>query len=264
MKTLNSRFQTDQQLANFAISCLDLTSLNETDDKQLIQQLCQRAAQQPHTAAVCVFPAFIAIAKATLAEESAANINVATVVNFPSGSEPIGQILDQVRFSITQAVDEIDLVMPWQAFLDGDHAASSDLIAAVRAACPDQSLKVILETGELKNPQTIRAAAELALKSGADFIKTSTGKVSVNATLEAAEIMLKAIQKIRPQAGFKAAGGISTFAEAKSYLQLASEICGADWVQAKHFRFGASSLLTDLQHVAKITNTQAPANGDNY
>ncbi len=264
MKTLNSRFQTDQQLANFAIGCLDLTSLNEADTDLLIQQLCQRAAQQPHTAAVCVFPKFIATAKATLAAENAADVKVATVVNFPSGNEPIEQVLDQVRFSITQAVDEIDLVMPWQSFIDGDHATSSELITAVRAACPEQSLKVILETGELKDPQIIRAAAELALKSGADFIKTSTGKVPVNATLEAAEVMLKAICTVQPQTGFKAAGGISTFAQAKSYFQLASDICGVDWLQTEHFRFGASSLLTDLQHVASISNSKPATNGDTY
>lgn len=234
-----------REAASLALSLLDLTNLRDDCDNAAIDTLCQRA-QTPygHSAAICIWPRFVAHARGILGEGHAARI--ATVVNFPSGDLPIATVVAETERAVADGADEIDVVIPYRAFMAGDEAAVTDMVAAVRTACPDACLKVILETGELKESGLIRRASELAIDAGADFIKTSTGKVAVNATLEAVDIMLRAIRDSKKRVGLKPAGGISTVSDADLYLRLAETIMGPNWVMPSTFRFGASSLLDDI------------------
>ena len=235
-------------MARRAIALVDLTSLNENDRAQDIRALCRRAVT-PYgpVAAVCVYPRFVATARTELATLCAAeSVQVATVANFPGGDQASEQVLGQIARALADGADEIDVVMPWQALLGGRHDEARDLLAACRSACSDRTLKVILETGELGSPTLIRQAGKVAIETGADFLKTSTGKVAVNATLEAARVLLELIRDHGGTVGFKASGGIRTSEEAASYLALADRVMGSNWVHADHFRFGASSLLDDL------------------
>jgi deoxyribose-phosphate aldolase len=224
---------------------LDLTNLRDDCDNAAIEQLCLRA-QTPfgHTAAICIWPRFVAHARAILGPEHA--VRIATVVNFPSGDLPVATVVEETIQAIADGADEIDMVIPYRALMAGDEAAVTEMVEAVRAACPHACLKVILETGELKDSSLIRRASDLAIAGGADFIKTSTGKVAVNATLEAADRMLQAIRDSKKRVGFKPAGGISTVADADLYLRLAESIMGSNWIMPSTFRFGASSLLDDI------------------
>jgi deoxyribose-phosphate aldolase len=237
-----------QQAARQALGLVDLTSLNDDDTDAVVRSLCNRA-RTPFgpVAAVCIYPRFIATARAVLAEHpDQAPVQIATVVNFPDGSSRIEQAVAETTDAVLAGADEIDLVFPWRALIDGDESTGPALIAACRQACNGRLLKVILETGELLEPALIRKASELAIDSGADFLKTSTGKVPVNATLPAAAIVLECIRDSGKDLGFKAAGGIRTSSEAAAYLALAEQIMGAGWINPRHFRFGASSLLDDL------------------
>ncbi len=244
-----------REVAMFALSLLDLTNLRDDCDTDAIDTLCRRA-QTSHgtTAAICIWPRFVAQARKTLGPGHA--VKIATVVNFPSGDLPLEAVEAETRQAVADGADEIDLVIPYKAFLAGDESAVSVMVAGVRAACPHACLKVILETGEIKDSAKIRRASELAIEAGADFIKTSTGKVQVNATLEAADIMLQAIRDSRKKVGFKPAGGIATVADADLYLRLAETIMGANWLMPSTFRFGASSLLDDI--LAVIAGTAGP------
>ena len=152
----------------------------------------------------------------------------------------------ETRAAIAYGADEVDVVFPYKALIEGDESVGYDLVKACKEVCGDTLLKVIIESGELKTPERIKRASEIAIEAGADFIKTSTGKVPVNATLEAAEVMLNVIKEKNPNIGFKAAGGVKDAQTAKAYLDLAREILGEDWVTPGHFRFGASSLLNNL------------------
>lgn len=235
-----------------ALPLVDLTNLDEACTADDIATLCERAVT-PHgpVAAVCLWPRFVAQAAGRLA---GSGVRVATVVNFPGGGDDTLGVVDETRRACADGADEIDLVMPWRAFLDGRRGFAETQISRVREACDGRTLKVILETGELGDPLLIHAAANMALAAGADFLKTSTGKVRVNATLPAAEILLTVIEEHRREGGraggrevgFKPAGGIRTLADAAAYLDLADRILGANWVSAAHFRFGASGLLDAL------------------
>ncbi|MBU1332844.1 MAG: deoxyribose-phosphate aldolase [Gammaproteobacteria bacterium] len=238
----------DQTLAQQAVALLDLTSLNADDNEARIIALCQRALSPAGpVAAVCVYPAFVALARRTLDELGGAAVRVATVTNFPAGAADVEAATAQTAAAVAAGADEVDVVYPYRALLAGDAAVGRALVAACRAACGSRVLlKVILETGELQDPALIRQASLDAIDAGADFIKTSTGKVAVNATAEAAQIMLAAIAERGAQVGFKPAGGIRTLADARLYIDLAGEILGADWVTPAHLRLGASSLLDDL------------------
>ncbi|MHA7880040.1 MAG: deoxyribose-phosphate aldolase [Saccharospirillum sp.] len=257
--------QSAAQRAQQALRLMDLTSLNETDTDASIQQLCEKAnspAGMP--AAVCVYPAFIDIARKALLVNHAGSVRVATVTNFPDGSDDIERAVRETRAAVAAGAHEVDVVLPYRALKAGDSDTPLALVRACKAACGESvRLKVIIESGELKTPELIRQASDLAIAGGADFIKTSTGKVPVNATLEATEIMLQAIQASGKDVGFKAAGGIRTAAEATQYLELAERVMGADWITPEHFRFGASSLLdsllTELGH-----GGQPAANGGQY
>ncbi|WP_346797240.1 deoxyribose-phosphate aldolase [Halomonas sp. Bachu 37] len=236
-------------IAHQALALMDLTSLNDDDSEATIRGLCRQAASAAGSpAAVCIYPAFIATARQALAEQGLADkVRIATVTNFPDGGDDIARAERETRDAVAAGADEVDVVFPYRSLMAGDEKTGLALVKACKTACGDTAdLKVILETGELGDPALIRRAAELAIEGGADFIKTSTGKVAVNATLEAAEIMLETIRDSGRVVGFKAAGGVRTTAEAASYLALASEIMGDDWLDAVHFRFGASSLLGDL------------------
>jgi deoxyribose-phosphate aldolase len=237
--------QSPREAAAFALSLLDLTNLRDDCDNAAIDNLCLRA-QTPYgnTAAICIWPRFVAHARQILGPDHP--VRIATVVNFPSGELPVEDVAAETRKAVQDGADEIDLVIPYKAFIAGDEEAVTTMVAAVRAACPNSCLKVILETGEIKSRELVRLASELAIAAGADFIKTSTGKVQVNATLEAADIMLTAIRQSRAKVGFKPAGGISTVADADLYLRLAETIMGPNWIMPSTFRFGASSLLDDI------------------
>lgn len=234
-----------KSIAKRAIGLVDLTDLNDNCDEAAITALCQRA-QTAHgpVGAICIWPRFITHARTCLTDTG---IPIATVVNFPTGDESVEDTVKLTRQAILDGADEIDLVMPYQSFLKGYIENARHMIKATREACGDKILlKVILETGELKDADQISAASELAISAGADFIKTSTGKVVVNATLDAAQIMLEAIKRCKKPVGFKPAGGIKTTEDCGAYLALADDIMGPNWVSSKTFRFGASSVLDDL------------------
>ncbi|WP_163833186.1 deoxyribose-phosphate aldolase [Spartinivicinus ruber] len=236
------------QAAQQAIQLMDLTSLNDDDTVEKIIQLCQQAHNTAaDTAAVCVYPQFVPIAKQTLKEMGCDNILVATVTNFPSGSDNIAAAEAETRAAVADGADEVDVVFPYRALMAGNEQVGAELVAACKKACGEKTkLKVIIESGELKNPALIEKASLISIQAGADFIKTSSGKVPVNATIEAAEIMLNAIKVTGSHCGFKAAGGVRNAEQAAEFLSLAKNILGSDWVNASHFRFGASSLLANL------------------
>jgi deoxyribose-phosphate aldolase len=230
-----------QRRARQALACLDLTSLNEQDSDADIERLCERAqSPQGPVAAVCVWPRFVALARRRLP----AHIGVAAVANFPDGSSDIARAVADTHTIVQAGGNEVDVVAPYRA-LD----AAPKLLQAVRAACPGLRLKVILETGELPDEATIDRACRIALDAGADFLKTSTGKVEVNATLGAADRLLYAIAssaKARGHVGFKPAGGIRTVGDAAAYMALVEQHLGTEAVNPQRFRIGASGLLEDI------------------
>ena len=237
-----------KEAAKKAIALMDLTSLNDDDTREKITKLC-RAAHTPagDTAAVCIYPRFVPWARKVLKEQGTPKIKVATVTNFPYGDADIEIARAETRAAVAYGADEVDVVFPWRAFLKGDERIGFDLVKACRTVCGDEvKLKVILETGEIKDPEKIAKASSVAIDAGAHFIKTSTGKVKVNATLEAAQVMLETIKATNPSVGFKAAGGVRDTETARKYLELAERIMGPGWIDKNHFRFGASSLLNNL------------------
>jgi deoxyribose-phosphate aldolase len=228
-----------------ALPLIDLTDLGDTATEEGARDLCTRAVT-PHgaVAAVCLWPRFVAVAKAALA---GTGVRIATVVNFPAGGEDTRAVAAETAQAIADGADEIDLVMPWRALLAGRPGFAETQIVRVKRVCGERALlKVILETGEIGDPTLIRAAADLALGAGADFVKTSTGKVAINATPEAARILIEAVRDHGGTAGVKVAGGIRTVAEAAVYLDLADRIMGPAWARPATFRFGASGLLGDV------------------
>ncbi|SIP91251.1 deoxyribose-phosphate aldolase [Rhizobium sp. RU33A] len=247
-------------VASRALSLLDLTNLKDDCTPDQIVTLCERAQSAfGPTAAICIFPRFVMQARTLLGPDGP--IRIATVVNFPSGEMKTEDVLAETRDAVADGADDIDLVIPYRALAAGDDKAVTDMVTAVKAACGQAILKTILETGELKDISLVRRASDLSIAAGADFIKTSTGKVSVNATLEAADIMLQAIRDSRKKVGFKPAGGISTVADAGHYLKLADTIMGEDWVMPSTFRFGASGLLDDINAVLSGERSTAAASG---
>lgn len=232
-------------IAARALPLVDLTDLGDEATEAGAIALCRRAVTPfGAVAAVCLWPRFVAAAKTALAGTP---VKIATVVNFPAGGDDTVAVVAETAKAIADGADEIDLVMPWRTFLAGRRGFAETQLVRVKRACGDRArLKVILETGEIGDPEKIRAAADLALAAGADFVKTSTGKVAVNATPEAAEILLAAIRDSGSSAGFKAAGGIRTIADASQYLSIADRVMGPDWVTPATFRFGASGLLDTL------------------
>jgi deoxyribose-phosphate aldolase len=223
--------------ARRALACLDLTSLNEGDTEADIARLCRRATGPfGPTAAVCVWPRLAAFARRELPPEVA----VAAVANFPDGSADTVRAVADARALVDAGAQEVDVVIPYRQ-LD----AAPALLAAVRRACDGLRLKVILETGELADAQQMVRACRIALEAGADFLKTSTGKVRVNATPQAAQALLKA------------AGGIRTVADAQRYMRLVQDILGDTALSQARFRIGASGLLDDIESV--LSGSAPPA-----
>ncbi|MDP3603864.1 MAG: deoxyribose-phosphate aldolase [Bosea sp. (in: a-proteobacteria)] len=226
--------------ARRALSLLDLTDLSDNADEAGLAALCARAVGAPGpVAAICIWPRFAAQARTMLGR---APVRIATVVNFPQGEATGAEVLAETQGAVAAGADEIDLVLPWRAFLAGDAAAADAMVRAVREACGGQTLKVILETGEYPDLDRVRAASELAIAAGADFIKTSTGKTAHSASLPAARTMLEVIAANGRPVGLKPSGGIRTLADAAGYLELADAIMGPGWATAETFRFGASGL----------------------
>ncbi|MCD4499183.1 deoxyribose-phosphate aldolase [Chromobacterium vaccinii] len=236
------------EAARRALSLMDLTTLNDDDTDEKVAALCRKAKSPDGTvAAVCVYPRFVPIAKKTLSEAGCPEVRVATVTNFPHGNDDISIAVAETRAAIAYGADEVDVVFPYRALMAGNRDTGFELVKACKEACGGKLLKVIIESGELKDAALIRAASEISIRAGADFIKTSTGKVPVNATLAAAETMLAVIKELGGECGFKAAGGVKSATEAAEYLALAARLLGEGWADARHFRFGASSLLANLQ-----------------
>jgi deoxyribose-phosphate aldolase len=229
--------------ASRAISLIDLTSLKGGETVDEIEALCQRAVAH-RIAAVCVYAEAVPAARPVLAGSA---VRLATVANFPYGGDDIAAAAEETAAAVAAGADEVDVVAPIGALLEGDIGLVGELIEACRAAAgPDITLKVILETGALREPDLITAAARAAVMAGADFLKTSTGKIEVGATLEGAAALLAVCREAGGRVGFKAAGGIRTAADAAAYLHLADAMMGPDWASPRTFRFGASALLHDL------------------
>ena len=207
-----------------------------------------------------MWPQFVADTVAALA---GSGVGVATVVDFPSGAEPVDDVVAMTHGALAAGADEIDVVLPYRAWLSGDEAAATAVLAGVRAAAAGHVLKVIIETGELPDRAAVDRAAHFAIAHGADFVKTSTGKTAISATPETAEIVLEAIAVSGRPVGFKASGGIRTAADADVYLALADSIMGAGWASPVTFRFGASGLLDALQSELGGSAGE-PAGGDAY
>ena len=240
---------------DLAIRMMDLTTLEGRDTPGKVRALAAKARRPdptdpsiPSVAALCVYPNHIATAKQALAGSSVKVASVATY--FPSGAAPLEVKLLDVRSAVEAGADEIDMVIDRGAFLAGDYGRVYDEIVAVKDACAGAHLKVILESGELETYDNVRRASVLAMAAGADFIKTSTGKVEPASTLAVTLVMLEAIRDFHQQTGravgMKSAGGIRSSKEAIAYLVMLYETLGPDWMTPDRFRFGASALLNDV------------------
>lgn len=258
LKEPSSFFKTERDTLTFVLSILDLTTLEGKDTKSDIDNLCKKAVSYasrglPNVAAVCVYPVFVKQAKLLLNETG---IKIASVAGaFPSGQSPLHIKLSEIKYAIDEGADEIDMVISRGKFLQGDFNEVADEVKAIKDVCGSVHLKVILETGELNDPNAIYKASVLAIGAGADFIKTSTGKISPAATLEASFIMLKAIrehyERTGVRIGFKPAGGISTPDQAYSYIRLVESVAGPEWLTKDLFRIGASRLANNLAESLK-------------
>jgi len=235
-------------IAQRALSLMDLTSLTDSETEQEIKTLCQQAKSVAgETAAICIFPRFVPMAKKILKAQQTPQIKIATVTNFPHGNDDLDIALAETQAAVAYGADEVDLVFPYRALMQGNADIGFDMVKVCKQACGEfAKLKVIIETGELKSAELIQKASEISINAGADFIKTSTGKVAVSATPEAAKIMLEVIKNKNINVGFKPAGGVRNADDAAVYLELADDILGPEWADSNHFRFGASSLLNSL------------------
>lgn len=238
-----------------AMSMIDLTTLEGKDSEGKVKQLCYKAMHPhdafpgiPQVAAICVYPTMVKTARQAL---KGSNIHVASVATaFPSGLAPLKVKLEDTRFAVNEGADEIDMVISRGKFLHGEFDFVFDEIAAIKEACGKAHLKVILETGELCTLDNVRKASDLAILAGADFIKTSTGKIQPAATMPVTLVMLEAIRDYYyatgKMIGMKPAGGIANSKLALHYLVMVNETLGAAWLNPDWFRFGASKLANDI------------------
>ena len=253
----------DLNLARRLFACIDNTTLNATDNDASVEAFCRRTRELTLSdgttvAAVCVYPRFVGVARRAL---EGSGIRVASVAGaFPHGQRPTGLKVAEVRHVVEQGADEVDVVLSRGLLLAGEDNAVRDEVAAMKEACGLRHLKVILETGELPSSALVARAAQLAIDGGADFIKTSTGKISTGATPEAAESMLNVVKNnvknYKKTIGFKAAGGISTPEEAVRYAEMAKKIVSDEYVNNQTFRIGASR-LTERLHAFLTFQTAA-------
>lgn len=283
-----SASMTMEQAARTALACMDLTSLGEADTPMVVGELVARSLSRAGApAALCVWPRFVRQVAAGVGalhgtdvhdahalelrtgrragSEGSSVPRVAAVANFPGGDQPLAQVLSQVRGIVADGGHEVDLVLDWRVLRSGDadaveRAASS--VRAVRQACRGARLKLIIESGELKEPGLIDWASRIGLNEGVDFLKTSTGKTPVGATPEAARVMLQAIAAHPRGAlvGFKASGGVRTVRDAMVYIDLVAQILGPQALVPARFRIGASALLDDV--LAVLARVSAADGGD--
>jgi deoxyribose-phosphate aldolase len=222
---------------------IDLTSLSEDDTPEKIRALCQQAVTPyGHVAAICIYPIFIPLVRQLITHP---DIKIATVANFPTGNEDTDATVEDIHQSIEAGANEIDVVIAYEK-IDSPKLIEESLKKYRDACAKNITLKVILETGELKTPERIRLASQLAINAGADFIKTSTGKVPIGATLEAAKIMLTVIKESHLPVGLKVSGGLRTVEQAELYRHCVIEMMGQAWLSPAHFRIGASTLLQQV------------------
>jgi deoxyribose-phosphate aldolase len=238
-----------------ALNMIDLTTLEGKDTDGKVKQLCYKAMHLhdaypglPTVAAICVYPTMVAVAKKALGDSGIKVASVATA--FPSGQSTRDIKLRDTKFAVSQGADEIDMVISRGKFHQGEYNFVFDEIAAIKEACGEARLKVILETGELGTYDKVRKASDIAMYAGADFIKTSTGKIQPAATIPVTLVMLEAIRDFYYKTGkkiaMKPAGGISKAKQALHYLVMLNEVLGEDWMNNEWFRFGASSLANDI------------------
>ncbi|MCP1198194.1 deoxyribose-phosphate aldolase [Notoacmeibacter sp. MSK16QG-6] len=250
---------TDATFAERLIGCLDLTELSDDRPADKVDQLLDKA-RTPFgpVAAVCVWPDHVK--RAAMAVKGTP-IQIATVVNFPGGQEPWARTQHDIRLALANGATEIDMVVDYRRGVEDPHAVTF-AVRQVKDAAGGLPVKAILETGMLADTDEMQLLAGAALTGGADFVKTSTGKVETGATMEAADALLDAIAAAG-RGGLKVSGGVRSFAEAKAYADLAAKKMGDEWVSPRTFRIGASSLLTDLIAVARGEHGTA-ASGSGY
>jgi deoxyribose-phosphate aldolase len=253
--TRSIKKQSKVQGLKLALSMIDLTTLEGKDTAGKVKQLCYKAqhiadhiTDLPSVAAICVYPNHVKTAKKCLLQT---NIKIASVATaFPSGNSSLKIKLADVKMAVDFGADEVDMVISRGQFHEGNYNYVSDEIASIKAACGETRLKVILETGELSTLDNVRKASEIAIMAGADFIKTSTGKISPAATMPVTYVMLQTIKDYYDatgiMVGMKPAGGISTAKSALQYLVMLYETLGDSWMTNEWFRFGASSLANDI------------------
>jgi deoxyribose-phosphate aldolase len=254
-QTRSIKNQTKEQGLRMVLNMIDLTTLEGKDTPGKVKQMCYKAQHLhddfsglPTVAAVCVYPSMVAIAKNELKNSLVKVASVSTA--FPSGQAPLEVKLTDTKFAVDNGADEIDMVISRGKFLSGEHNFVFDEIATIKEACGKARLKVILETGELVTLDNVRKASDIAIYAGADFIKTSTGKIQPAATMQVTYTMLMAIRDYFDETGImigmKPAGGISTSKLALHNLVMVKEILGDAWLTNEWFRFGASSLANDV------------------
>lgn len=251
----------DDEVYTRIASMTDLTSLDGRDNNQTIKELCERGRSiknkfegLTNIAAICVYPVFVSLVRESLSESGIATACVAGA--FPSGHLPLYLKLEEIKYAIQQGAEEVDMVISRGKMIGGETAYIREEVESAKALCGKEVLlKVILETGELSSEHLIRHAARIAMESGADFIKTSTGKSSPAATPEAFYYMLDEIRKYHSMSnrmiGIKAAGGIRDAGTALNYYYLTDAVLGEKWLHKRYFRFGASSLIDDLYRTAR-------------
>ena len=254
-RTRSIKKEAKMQALRMALNLIDLTTLEGRDTEGKVRQMCYKAVHLhddfpdlPTVAAVCVYPSMVPVARR---EVEGTEIRVASVATaFPSGQSGLKLKLDETRIAVENGADEVDMVISRGAFLRGELEYVHDEIAAVKEACQGRTLKVILETGELCTLDNVRLASDLGIRAGADFIKTSTGKISPAATMPVTLVMLESIKdhylKTGKKIGMKPAGGISNAKTAIQYLVMLHETLGSDWLDNSLFRFGASSLANNI------------------
>ena len=259
------KVRANQAYALRTLTSMDLTSLGEDDTTETIIDLCKRAVTPSgHVAAVCVFDRFVPLA---LTELAGTGVRVATVCNFPHGIPDAVAAVAEARAQVAAGAQEVDVVMPYKRYRAGHHDTAIALLQQVREACGEKAkLKVILETSQLQSLKITEEASRDAILAGADFIKTSTGKVPGGATLDVAAVMLSVIKEMEPKVkrplGFKPSGGLKTVADAAGYLFLADRIMGQGWATPETLRFGASSLLDDVHKHLGLPTDKTNNSGD--
>ncbi len=255
---------TKSNLLNLSLSMIDLTTLEGSDTAEKVQQLCYKAKHLdssldniPNVAAVCVYPNLVSIAKKELKES---NIKVASVsTSFPSGQSSLKVKIADTIIALDSGADEIDMVISRGKFLKGEYNFVYDEIAQIKDLCGKTHLKVILETGEIGNLESVRIASDIAISAGADFIKTSTGKLTNSSNMPVVLVMMYAVRdyyiRTGKKIGIKPAGGISNSKQALQYLVMLNEVLGYEWMSKELFRFGASRLANDILMQLKKLDT---------